>query len=350
MPRRSNLFQKVVRILHETVAGEASVEESALLIDSDTDTEREVDVLVRTTVASHAVLIGVEATASGRTADVTWVEGQLQKHSTLPTDKLVLVSEAGFSEPARKKAEANGAVPLAPEDVPDGFDAGRVVNKLGSIYPKLISLDLLEVVATCKSPAGAEEELEPPVGAHVFYENGELFATIKDIAAFLFNQRFTQIAEEVNLANVVKDLEKEMTLDLAGPFSHNRELGDGTSEAAQLYLNPQSDGISLGLWLIQHVRIKGKMRIEVGEIPLSHKRLSGVSDGFSFGEGKVGDTAATFVMNETQAGAKGRLILETKDGLLEGELHPAPDPGTLPETSAPNQERPRLDSNQRPSD
>ena len=190
------------------------MKESALLIDSDTKEQREVDVLITTRVASHQVLIGVEATSSGRKADVTWVEGQLQKHSTLPTDKLVLVSEAGFTQPARRKTESHEAVPLAPEDVPDGCEAGRIVNRLGSIYPKVISLDLLEVLARCKSPAGdAEVDLKPPVGAQVLYEDGELFGTLREIAESSFNQHFIQIAKEVDLANVVEDLERDIGVD-----------------------------------------------------------------------------------------------------------------------------------------
>ena len=39
MPRRTNLFQEVVTVLHEHLA----VEESALLIDGVTGDEREVD-------------------------------------------------------------------------------------------------------------------------------------------------------------------------------------------------------------------------------------------------------------------------------------------------------------------
>jgi hypothetical protein len=42
----------------------------------------------------------------------------LGKHENLPTDKLVLVAQGGFSKRARHKAESGGAVPVSPDDVP----------------------------------------------------------------------------------------------------------------------------------------------------------------------------------------------------------------------------------------
>ena len=76
------------------------------------------------------------------------------------------------------------------------------------------------------------------------------------------------------------------------------------------------------------------MKIEVGEIPLSHKRLLGLSNGFSFGEGKVGDASATLVVNETKEGSKGRIILETKRSSVKGEIQPVPYPESEPGSSA----------------
>jgi hypothetical protein len=327
MPRRTNLFQRVVRVLHETIGEDATIEESKMLVDSDTGQDREVDVVITRKIAGHKILVGVEARASKRKADVGWVEGLLRKHATLPTAKLVLVSESGFAESARRKAVANHAVPLAPEDLGSDFETSQIVNKLGSIYPKVISLDLLDVVATCKSPTGNEEaNFEPPAGVHVFCEgDGSQFGTITDIAASQFNQRFLEVAERVDLANVTHDLEKDITLTLGGPFLADRTSNDGTREAAKLCLNPHANKVNLGLWPIENIQIKGKMRIEVGEIPLSHKRIPQISEGFSFGEGKVGNTNATFIVNETRGGSKGRMILETKDGPIEGEIHTVPD-------------------------
>lgn len=117
MPKRTNLFQQVVAILQEHAAPGAEVTESALLTNRVTGVEREVDVVIATTVAGYEILVGVEGTATGRKASTPWVESMLGKHEDLPTAKLVLVSEAGFYEPARKAALAKGALPLSPTDL-----------------------------------------------------------------------------------------------------------------------------------------------------------------------------------------------------------------------------------------
>jgi hypothetical protein len=318
LPQRSNLFQKVVRVLHQTIAVEAIVDESGFLIDSDTGSEREVDVVIKTTSAGHELILAVEATAAGRRADVIWVESMLMKHAKLPSNKLVLVSEAGFSEDARTKAEENGATTIAPDDLPVDFDGGDIINKLGAIYVKMISLDILDVEVDGEDPeAGQTQTLEPPPLVEIFLEDGSSYGSFADLVRAHFHERFLEIAEQVDLANVTETVEKDVRLKLTDP-SVTRQNED---KPQRVCLNPMSDGKSLGPWPIRSACLKARMRIEVGEIPLTHKRLGPVSDGYSYGEGQVGESKATFVVSKTAKGAKGRMIVEGADGPQEGELN-----------------------------
>jgi hypothetical protein len=122
------------------MAGEATVEESALLADRRTGSLREVDVVIRSQVAGYPVMVSVEATAGGRRADVHWVEQMVAKHGYLATSQLVLVSDAGFTAEATRIAEAEGAVVMQPEDLTQADPAGQVVGKLKSLWPKLLAL------------------------------------------------------------------------------------------------------------------------------------------------------------------------------------------------------------------
>jgi hypothetical protein len=70
MPRRTNVFQEVVAIIHEHMAEGATVEESAMLVNRATGHKREVDVVIRTNAATQEVVIGIEATSAGREASV----------------------------------------------------------------------------------------------------------------------------------------------------------------------------------------------------------------------------------------------------------------------------------------
>lgn len=90
LPRRSNLFQDIVGIIHRHMAGNATVTESALLMNRTTGKEREVDVVIMGETAGHKVTIAVEATSRGRRADVPWVEQMLESMQIFPPTSLCL--------------------------------------------------------------------------------------------------------------------------------------------------------------------------------------------------------------------------------------------------------------------
>lgn len=105
MPKRSNGFQKLIALVNKQLAGLAHTEESALLTDAVTGESREVDVLIKASIADYETRLAIECIDWKRKADVTWVEKMFQKHQNLPTDKLILVSRSGFSSAATRKAQ-----------------------------------------------------------------------------------------------------------------------------------------------------------------------------------------------------------------------------------------------------
>lgn len=87
-----------------------------MLIDRVSGEQREVDVLVVAIAGGFSVQLGVEVISWARPADTPWVEKMRAKHENLSTDKLILVSEKGFYEPARRKAEFYGIEVLTLEE------------------------------------------------------------------------------------------------------------------------------------------------------------------------------------------------------------------------------------------
>jgi hypothetical protein len=132
LPRRGNPFQSLVRELHAAAPVGCTVIESAELRDIQTGEIREVDLVIEANVEGYSVRISVECTASRRPADVTWVEEMIVKHQNLPTDRLVLVSAAGFSRQAATKARANRADVLALGEVA-GVEWTKVVGKIEEV-------------------------------------------------------------------------------------------------------------------------------------------------------------------------------------------------------------------------
>jgi hypothetical protein len=108
MPKRSNDFQRLIYLIHHQLAGGAMVTESKFLYDRASNTDREVDIVIEVNIGEYLLMVGVECQGRGRVASVEWVEQMAAKHETLPTDKLILVSQSGFSAAARTKARTLG--------------------------------------------------------------------------------------------------------------------------------------------------------------------------------------------------------------------------------------------------
>jgi hypothetical protein len=110
----------------------ASVAESELMTDRATGEPREVDIVVRSRVGEHEIVVSVECLEHSRKATVSWIEQMITKHQALPTHKLVLVSASGFTVPAIAKATALGIEVLS-LDSADTFDWTSIVGKAASL-------------------------------------------------------------------------------------------------------------------------------------------------------------------------------------------------------------------------
>lgn len=108
MPPRTNNFQKLVKIINQHLApAGAKITESAMLYDSEADTEREVDILVEAELLDCVMKLGIECTAKKRPVDVNVIEGFKEKHRKLGVHQTIAVSENGFTKTARTYALKN---------------------------------------------------------------------------------------------------------------------------------------------------------------------------------------------------------------------------------------------------
>lgn len=107
MPKRSNDFQRLSRRIYEQLMQlGAVVTESAMLRDSDSDTEREIDVLIELAVPGleQPTRIAIECRDHSRDSDVTWIDGLLGKYRGLPVDRVIAISRQRFTGAAQRKA------------------------------------------------------------------------------------------------------------------------------------------------------------------------------------------------------------------------------------------------------
>ena len=321
MPKRTNLFQEVVAIIYDHMAGDAVVEESAEFPDPVTGQPREVDVVIRSEVAGVEVIVSIEAVERSRKADTTWVKSMLEKHRALPTSKLVLVAEKGFWNTARRKAEAGHAVPLSPEDVGTGDPVRAVMNALPSLWPKTLLLRPDAAVISATRPEGELVRVtDVPPDMLLFRETGEQIATIAFAFQSLIGGNFLDIQDQIGLRDIAEDLDRFFAFSTGPPFVVQI---DGKTE--HVYIR-QEQTSPPELHQIQEIWFKGTANIRVTEMPLEHRRLGDIS--YAYGEGKLGDQPILFVATESDAGPKAtiRLKQHRDDGtayVADNKLNPS---------------------------
>src|SRR5438874_1382713 len=102
MPKRTTPFQRLVARMYEQLAGpDGHVEESATLKERDCGTGREVDVLLTKTIFGVQIRIAVETRERSAKDDITWIDELIGKYRDLFVNKIVAISESGFSNGGR---------------------------------------------------------------------------------------------------------------------------------------------------------------------------------------------------------------------------------------------------------
>jgi hypothetical protein len=143
MPQRTNDFQELVALIRRAFAREGdTVEESAMVKVQGMETEREIDILHKTSDGWGVVKISVEAKDEGRPVDLETVEqlsGKYRGEGRVHVDKCILVARNGFTKGAREKA-ALLDIPLLTLDEARAFDW----TSLGPAYANMAKAQTLK--------------------------------------------------------------------------------------------------------------------------------------------------------------------------------------------------------------
>lgn len=189
MPRRSNDFQRLVFLIKSQLAIGATVTESKLMADRQTGAAREVDIVVETTVAGHAVILSIECRDHRRVADVGWVEQMIGKHQRLPSHALVLASRAGFTAEARRVAELAG-VQLLSLDEATAEGVASLLADSSRLWFKIFDLSPTKVVATTESIGDiASERVVLDIDTSIFAAPGLLLGSAHSIVVSLLRDK-----------------------------------------------------------------------------------------------------------------------------------------------------------------
>lgn len=251
MPKRSNEFQHLVTLIEGLLSGShARITESRELTDNIIGKSREVDIVIERNEGFHDIIIGVECSggSGSRPATVEWVERMWGKHSSLPTDKLVLVSKSGFTASAKKKAGWWNISALTLDQVQD-FDWDSLVTRIGKVELRNF---LLPHVTGIKVIFGGDPDEKLHVN-DLDLPNSTLYGP-EGTAAKPFDIVNGWLADP----GVLKKLEEVAFTDASTVINFERELKRGC------YLI-DGKGVKRPVVALQ---VEARCRMEVSEIPL----------------------------------------------------------------------------------
>lgn len=265
---------------------------------------REVDVVIRAKQAGHEVLVSVEAMARSRRADRTWVDQMVGKHADLPTSKLVLVSQRGFTKDARAAALARNAVPLAPEDLLSGDHDQDVVQAVPALWPKVVSFTVENVTVQFTDDGVPMDGWAKPA-PRVFVDEGVL-GDLMEVTRTLYEANFGELLQQVDLANRTEDSLEPFTFVVGPTQGDEIQLPVNGVPKTLFLLNDNGVGYSL-----RRITAVGTGVITVSKISLTQGRLGDWKVNFGYGEGKVAGRDALLVVSEPDEG-EGQLTLRIR--------------------------------------
>lgn len=295
MPKRSNEFQKLVFIIKQQVAGDAQVTESKFLPDLLTEAKREVDICIEKYIAGHLITISIECRDHKRRADVTWVEQMKSKHERLPTNKLILVSKAGFSDEAKEIAKKYSIETLALEEV-DSESIYRLFGELNSVWVKVVTLSptkvLIQVSEVNDLPS---EKVSIFPDNIVFLQDGTSLCIVRDLVdSWLKAEPFMK--EILSRGN---QLDKYFVTRWENP----------TDEHGNPFcLRKEEPSV---IRMIESIEVTGKCEFKMTEFPLEHGLLGAVK--VSWGSGSFMAEDAFLIASEDEVGER-RFTIVKKGG------------------------------------
>jgi hypothetical protein len=170
-------------IYDQMVPEGATVAESEFIKERDSDSEREVDILIEHEVAGTKLRIAVEFRDRSRRDSIEWVDNLIGKFRDLDVHKVIAVNRVGFSEEAVQKASANGIDTRTLEKALD-TDWSKEFVKLGIL--KLTHRPyLVQVRIDTEPPLARQAELSYTIAD----QEGNVLGTLGDAVTDIFEQR-----------------------------------------------------------------------------------------------------------------------------------------------------------------
>jgi hypothetical protein len=273
MPKRSNEFQRLIKRIYEQLANSGSgetVKESEMIADVSTGVLREVDVLLEREVFGHKVRIAVECRSRNRKnksgkrkQSVEWIDQLKGKYSTLPIDKVIAVSESGFTENARLHAQ-HSKIELVTIEEANEMDWPTQFHKF-RLFTFAFSKDVKPRTMQLRFKSKSNRIIDLPLNTIIYDDSGKEVTTLSNYGKRLFDDNHVKMFQFLEseysnerlleeFPNEVDLREKVITVTMTEKPDHRMFVSDHDSTFLEI--------IEFGLVL--------DVSFQVDEVPLTH--------------------------------------------------------------------------------
>lgn len=291
MPRRTNVFQKAIYLAQKVLMPGSTVVESAMLPDSITGLEREVDVLIEGRIAGFPapIRIGIECRDHKGKQGAPWRESIHAKHEHLPIDVSIAASAAGFARTAEKIAEHYRIQLWEPAKLDDEVER-EIVGVLEALWGKAVTFATDDVQITAVALEFADgtpaSSFTEPLSYNLVGDQGQPLGDIREmVRAVLFSGQ--------NLNNEgMRDAETGPH-EIKGEFSDPALTQDDGTMTPVFTFPVEHPAQRL---LVRSIAFAIRAQVTVTRIQLKHQQLNGVA--LAYGEATIEGRPITVVAVE----------------------------------------------------
>jgi hypothetical protein len=179
-----------------------------------------------------------------------------------------------------------------------------VVEAVPALWPKVVSFTVEELRVTFTDdnvPTDGWGDVTPTV----FVDEGVL-GDLMEYTERLYKARFTELIDQIGLANRTDDSVERFTLVVAPTEGDEIQLPVNGVPKTLFLLNENGLGYSL-----RQITVVGRGEINVSKIPLTQGRLGDWNVNFGYGEGTVAGRDALLVISERDEGG-GQLTMRIR--------------------------------------
>ena len=220
-------------------------------------------------------MVCVEASKTARPATVEWVERMIGKHADLPTDKVVLYSDRGFTIGALEKGRAHNVALISAEDLAEADSTEKVLGGLKTIWPKILTVQPVEARVHVAKSNGSRVWFRAEPDVQFFLVDGTALASPLRLAVDqVLGQSLGEIAQHIDLRVVAESTERAATMEF--PLWWICDDADGEGAFRPVYVSHRDDK-QVELHRIEAVELVVRIQITVSEADLVHARLGSVT-------------------------------------------------------------------------